>query len=463
MLSDHILDADQRLSQSLIWDVQRSYFLKNGMQAWQANVVPHTISSNPLLAHAYGQVVFGYLRDCLAAAHTESFSYDKKQPLYIIELGAGSGRLATHFLHHFLPRLQQSSFANLPVKYVMTDFVPQILDFWRQHEHFQPWIEAGVLDFALFDVMEQQAPPTLTLLNEKRTLTPKQITNPFVLIANYFFDSIPQDSFVLEDGLLCDNLLTLTSTQPEPDLADPAIWERLELDYEAIPLAQSPYEVDSYNEVLAWYEAYLPDTIFSFPNVGLDCLRGWQGDGANGRFLLLTADRGYTQAESLIGQPNPTPNLHGSFSLMVNYHAMSQYVRLNEGLVLQPAHYQDNLQISAYLLGQLPQEGMETAVAFQDSIGQAGPDDFYALKRAIEPHLNSFDLPQLLSYLRLSKWDADIFIDCFPALLTRVQQADPVWYADVDKLIEIIWRQYLPLEANPTLVECIKQLRKIIT
>ncbi len=182
-----------------------------------------------------------------------------------------------------------------------------------------------------------------------------------------------------------------------------------------------------------------------------------------GRFLLLTADRGYTQAESLIGQENPAPNLHGSFSLMVNYHAISQYVALNAGLILQPTHYQDNLQISAYLLGQQPQNGLETTLAFNDAIGQAGPDDFYALKQAIEPHLGSFSLPQLLSYLRLSTWDADIFTDCFPTLLTLVQQADPIWYADVQEIITKVWQQYLPLQINTDLEDNINQLRKIIT
>lgn len=445
----HILAADQRLSQSVIWEIQRRYFLRNGMKAWQADEVPHTISSNPFMARAYAQVVLGYLRDLQALT-----IFDPSQPIYIVELGAGSGRLAYHFLHQFYPRWQQLALADWSIKFVMTDFVPQIVDFWQTHERFQPWVEAGLLDFALFDVMEKRP---LTLHNANITLTPDQVRNPLILIANYFFDSIPQDSFVIEDGQLCQNLLTLTSCQPEPDLADPAIWERLELAYEAIPLAEPFYAEPVYNQILAEYEAGLPDTAVSFPNVGLDCVRFWQGFG-DSRALLLTADRGHILLDSLIDQEPPLPNLHGSFSLMVNYHAIGRFVELTGGQVLHPMQYQDNLQVAAYLLGQQPQGGQETRQAFADVVGQAGPDDFFALQEALKPHLSSLTLPQLLSYLRLSVWDAAVFCDCYSELFAQVQQADPVWYADVAQVIVEVWRQYLPLTENDELADLIKQL-----
>jgi hypothetical protein len=91
-----IIDADRPLSQSLIWQIQRAYFLENGMQAWQEDVVPSSISSNPVMARAYSQILFGYLHDCFAAARTGNFALDETQPIYIVELGAGSGRLAHH-------------------------------------------------------------------------------------------------------------------------------------------------------------------------------------------------------------------------------------------------------------------------------------------------------------------------------------------------------------------------------
>ena len=37
-------------------------------------------------------------------------------------------------------------------------------------------------------------------------LSPESVRNPLVLIANYFFDSIPQDAFHVEGGQLYESL-----------------------------------------------------------------------------------------------------------------------------------------------------------------------------------------------------------------------------------------------------------------
>ena len=459
MKKRHIIEADKPLSQSLLWQMQRAYFLQNGLKAWQNDVVPSDISSNPVMARAYSQILFGYLRDCFAAVQQGEFVLDAGQPINIVEMGAGSGRLAYHFLQTFLPRYQQSPFASQPIRYIMTDFVPEILDFWQAHTHFQPYFEAGILDCALFDVMAPERP--FSLQHSNQTLTPETVQNPLILIANYFFDSIPQDSFVIEEGLLCQNLLTLISSQPEPDLSDAAIWDRLELHYEPIPLEKSIYAEPVYNEILDDYEAHLPDTRFSLPNVGLDCVRYWQRWG-NGRLLLLTSDRGYTLPDSLINQPDPLPNLHGSFSLMVNYHAVSEYVARSDGVVCQVPHYQDNIQVLAYVLGEIPQATQETRLAFAEAVAAGGPDDFHAIKSVVEKQYDTMSLPQLLSFLRLSGWDGNIFAACWPYLERQLRQTDPVWYPDVALALNAIEQRYLSLTLTDSLVETIERLRALL-
>jgi hypothetical protein len=444
-----MLAGDQRLSKSILWQIQREFFLHKGVAAWQEDIVPHTISSNPFMARAYSQIILGYLRD-----YTASQSLNLNQPIYIIELGAGSGRLAYHFLHQFHNRLTESSLSHLSIQFVMTDFVPATLEFWQNHEDFKPWMAEGLLDFALFDV-EAMAP--LQLINSGKTVTPDTLQNPFILIANYFFDSIPQDSFTIEDGQLCENLLTVYSTQPEPNLADPSIWERLHLAYEAIPLLQPCYDNEDYNHILALYEEFLPDTTLLFPNVGLDCLNFWRGFG-NGRFLLLSSDRGYSLTESLLEQGDPLPNLHGSFSLMVNYHAITQYIHLQEGLVLQSPHYQNNIQTAGYLLGFESQPMAETQLAFKDAVIDGGPDDFFALKTALESQTDTLTLPQLLSLFRFSGWDADIFLDCFLTLRTHINQESEAWHDDVYQALMQIWQQYLPLDTENKLANAIQTL-----
>ena len=441
-----LLEADKRLSQSLIWQIQRDYFLKTGMAAWQADVVPHEISCNPYIARSYGRLILAYLRDWLAAG------LDVTEPIYVVELGAGSGRLTHHLLHYLAPILAEPPFASLPLRFILTDFAPANVAFWQAQPVLQRWVERGLLDFARFD---GTAPGPLRLERSDLSLTPAGCRNPIILLANYFFDSIPMDSFAIADGQLCENLLTLESDRPEPNLQDETLWERLNFAYEAIPLEAEPYDNPLYNEILFEYEAVLPDTQLTFPNASLDCLHFWQQARS---LLVLTADRGYTLLESLVDQPAPLPNLHGSFSMMVNYHAIARYTQLAGGMALHPPHYQDNLQLLALLLGALPGPATETARAFADSISAQGPDDYFALKQFVSSRYEQMTLPELLSWLRLSGHDSAILRACAPSLQTRLADADPSWFPDVCQLLWHCYQQHLPLDEADQLDSLIEDL-----
>src|SRR5438067_7126058 len=76
-----ILEQDQRLSQSLLWTLQRAFFDRQGIAAWSRGIVPHYITSNTYIARAYAGVVCGFLRDWRPAL-------DPRQRVYIVELGS---------------------------------------------------------------------------------------------------------------------------------------------------------------------------------------------------------------------------------------------------------------------------------------------------------------------------------------------------------------------------------------
>src|SRR5215207_7978012 len=152
-----ILGDHQRLSESVLWQLQTRYFEQQGVNAWRSGTVPHYITSNPFIARAYAQVVCGYLRDCRAAG-----LLDESEPIYIIELGAGSGRFGFHFFKKMAELLPHFALQNLPIKIVLTDFAQPTIDYWMQHPVLQPLVEQGLLDFARFDVTRDDE---ITLLN----------------------------------------------------------------------------------------------------------------------------------------------------------------------------------------------------------------------------------------------------------------------------------------------------------
>ena len=140
----HVLQRHSRLSQSLLWQLQRSFFSQKGIQAWSEGLVPHYITNNPFIAKAYARVVFGFLRDCSAASES---SGETSQPLYIIELGAGTGRFAYYFVTKLRDLIGPSAGQRFRFKYVMTDFPDKTVDSWQSNRYLLPFVEQGYLDF----------------------------------------------------------------------------------------------------------------------------------------------------------------------------------------------------------------------------------------------------------------------------------------------------------------------------
>ncbi|HEV7519013.1 MAG TPA: hypothetical protein VGR07_22205, partial [Thermoanaerobaculia bacterium] len=122
-----LLERNRRLSESLLWRLQRNFFERQGGQAWTAGTVPQYVTSNAWIADAYARIVFGWLRDWCAAPAADPGaphpSLDFEQPFHVVELGCGSGRFAYHFLLRFFDLLCRSALAGVPVRYVLTDFV----------------------------------------------------------------------------------------------------------------------------------------------------------------------------------------------------------------------------------------------------------------------------------------------------------------------------------------------------
>lgn len=431
-----ILEQDQRLSQSGIWKLQRTFFEQQGIRAWSRNTIPSYITTNPFIANAYGKVVFGFLRDWYSAAGN---SLDVSQPVYIIELGSGSGRFSYHFLKKFMDLFTRSTLKEIPIKYVMTDFSEDLINFWQNHSSLQPFVEQGLLDFAIFDA---EQPEELTLRHSGTVLSSATITNPLVLLANYLFNCIPQDCFAIQDGELYESLITLSTSKPDLEISDPTLLDSLETSYNRHPIIADYYDDPEFNKLLDSYQQRLPDTTFTFPHLALKCLRFFC-DLSDGRLLLLCGDQGYSEQEDLLDRERPSITLHsGCFSMMVNYHAIGEYVRNQGGQVLRTAHRYTNLYVSAYLLGQHPDDYPETAQSFREAIEPAGPDDFYILKSSLEGVYNTLSLQQMLIYLRFSGWDSNIFLGFYSTLLERVKEASEDEQYALSQTVQQVWNTY---------------------
>jgi tetratricopeptide repeat protein/putative S-adenosyl-L-methionine-dependent methyltransferase len=434
-----VLEAGQPLSRSLLWRLQRNFYERQGPAAWTAGALPQSITSNPWIADAYARVVLGWLRDGAAAG-----AIDPGRPVHLIELGAGSGRFGYLFLRRLRDLLDRSSLAHLRLRYVLTDFAESNVSALRCHPALRPLAQAGHLDFARYDAGSDVE---IRLLGTGETLAPGTLGNPLCAIANYLFDSLPQDCFrVTAEGELRELRVTLSSPRPELILDDPELLGRVRIAWEEAPVAGDPYGEPGLDRLLAGYRERLRDTHLLFPVGALRTvlkLALLAGD----RLLLLAGDKGYCHEAMLHGREAPGVAIHGCLSMMVNFHALGRLFEERGGAFLHTSALAPDLAVVAGLLGPSPDGpagAAETRLAFDEAIERGSPSDFFQLKTALEASAGSLSLPQLLAWLRLSGWDPNVFLKCAAPLLQAVESATEAERQDLRRDLHRVWESWFP-------------------
>lgn len=94
----------------------------------------------------YARLILGYLKDCFGSC-VSSMHVDIRRPIYIVELGAGSGKFSYYVLKKLmdLREFWPKTGIQVPFKYIMTDITEANIAFWRKHPKFKPFIEVIIL------------------------------------------------------------------------------------------------------------------------------------------------------------------------------------------------------------------------------------------------------------------------------------------------------------------------------
>ena len=404
------MDEPAPLSQSRVWELQRAFYEDNASEAFAE--IPHQIVDNPFVAAAYARVVVGYLRDCARGA------LDLDEPLYVVELGAGPGRFAHGFRRELDAFVEALPFALPPIVYVMTDLGESTIQQWAAN----PALDDERFDFARFDV---GGDGVLNL--RRRGVALDRLANPLVVIANYVFDSIPADAFAISDGGVQECLVSVEGA-----------------DVASMQLAFSRGPVRSYGDpdldaLLEHYRTTLDGTVVTLPHVAIRCVRRLR-ELAGDRLLLLAADKTHSTEASLAQRSEPELTVHGgSFSLMVNFHALAWYAERHGGAALHGGDRHMALDVVALLFGSPPGGHAETRLAYADALDRFGPEDLSFLAEGIERAASQLGVAELVALLRLSGWDAFTLLGVAGHLREQAAEADP---AAQDGLREALLKTY---------------------
>lgn len=430
--AEYLVEDTRPFSQSLIWQLQRQYYDRHGINAWGENRIPFNITTSPYIAGAYARIVFGFLRDWQA-------QLDLSEPVYIIEIGAGSGRLGFNFLKQLSEFFDDSVLKRIPLKYVLTDLVLKNVEYWEKHPTLKPFVETGQLDFAQFDAVNDTR---IQLRRSGKTLAAGTLKNPLILLANYILDSLPQDLFSIENGQLYAVHTGLYSSQPEPDLLDPDIIGRLEIVYDRMPVSEDYYHDADTAPILKQYRETMGSTILTFPYQALACIRALQRF-SGGHMLLLSGDKGEHRAEEMMHQSIPPITLHDNgFSMMFNYHALVQYFLNQGGTVLSVPYRHASLDILAFVSG--APSTTETRQAYRDFIEYNNPDDHFSAMLGFD-RKEGVTLVEILAYLRMKRYDTHAFVLIYPMLMKKMNAIPEVLVPELKQMVYRVWNYYYHL------------------
>lgn len=248
---------------------------------------------------------------------------DPSEPLYIIELGTGSGKFSYFMLKALEEMKDVCDFPLSKIVYVMTDFTENNFNFWRNHPSLKAYFESGQLDAGIFDAVQDRS---ITLWRSGKVLGPGTCKNPICVVANYLFDTLYHDIFQVDAGQLKEGLVSVGSKRSEePDPLEPDIIQRLDNLYRYEPISPSYYLEEEGDEVhlrrvLNWYQNYFRNKAqggsILLPIGALRALRRL-GAFSDGRAIVISGDKGNNNPEQFMGLMDPHIAVHGSFSLMV--------------------------------------------------------------------------------------------------------------------------------------------------
>ena len=321
--------------------------------------MPHYVTSNPFIARGYARVAASFAADCRRAGLA-----DGGETIDVIELGSGSGRFAHRFLIDFLTYIGR---LGLAARYIATDFAPATLGFLAGHPALARWLSDGTLVLGRFDA------PAGPLLGYPDEPPPREAAAaPLIVIANYVWDGLPQDCFVVTDGGLQENRLELSLPLAVPEDEAHLALDRARTRWVPCP-APRPYYADPELESLLDRHVALPEgTAFLIPTAALAALATLL-DLSRGATLVLSADRGMLSEAQLAGARQPRLARHGSVSFDVNYFALGAWARARGARVIDAGAKPASLAIQAQLHGAAGAAPGLTPLAFGESLDAAAP------------------------------------------------------------------------------------------
>ncbi|MDF2866639.1 MAG: tetratricopeptide repeat family protein [Gammaproteobacteria bacterium] len=401
-----------RLSQTNLWQKQGDFYQKQGIDAWNRRV-PFYATSNPSIANSYAHIIVTFMQELKAQNKLTH------EPVYIVEMGCGSGTFSFYLLQR-LAELKRSLGDLLPrFVYVMSDLVASNVDFWEQHKAFQPYLNEGLLDFAQFDLLQDNA---FNLRRGQYSLD-EHIEAQYIFIANYLLDTLAHDVFKLRNGTLYEILFT-PEIDAYPNLAssDQLIGLKSldsKLDYN--PISWARYSEEGLNRFINDNIATCNDHFLTIPIGSIEAINTLRRI-SHDRMLMLVTDKGYIDYQHYYGRFEPDLAFHtGCFSMMVNFEALAYYFKVRGGDYYHQST-QHSIQTCLYWANGSLATMPLTYQALEMCLNVFSPGNMLNIYEILAKTSGYHRLNNIVACLSLTQWDPQVFNACLDAILREIHQ-----------------------------------------
>jgi hypothetical protein len=388
------LDQQIPFSQASIWQWQRDFYAKKGLDAWDS-CVPFLITNNVVIAEQYATAIY-----LLVKGLCEQKQFDLTQPLPIIELGAGHGRFAFLVLKSLMPMLTAYN-PKIKLLYILTDYAKRNIEFWQDQPQLSAFVENKTLDFALFDLDHPEKPIVGNISN--KTIN---TSNPLVLFANYIIDTIASDYYSFTQDQM--NWATLTTTTDKKNIKQGGPKDFSEINY-TIDYTACPRKNDAPNFMQSIWSHYqkLQLKHIPIPEIFLNALNILVDQGHE-KLFLIASDHGYTNLDELKIASPPELKRHHSFSIMVNFDAISHYFTYKKGRGYTGQKTDQGLKTCFFSLNMDTDAMTDLTTHMRQVTDRFNAADFLELIKPLKDKSNK-NLSSWISLLKLCDWDPIIF------------------------------------------------------
>lgn len=418
------------LSKSAIWQSNHAFFADGGNQVWKQ--VPHHVTNAPYHARRTAQLVASYWQELLKTGIAIS-----SEPFYLLEIGSGIGKFAALFVRELKDQLIKAGLTEIHFTFILTDISQQVIDRYQKHPSLTPLVQTGHVDFALYDLL---ADTEITLIN--RNIRLKDPANPLVSIANYVLCSLPQDYFKIENRKLFIGKIPAITL---PENTYPNQYFTLEtlgfpVQYEAI---NNPYKEEFMNRYLIELEQKVDLGYFIYPKSSVRGLSNLLSHISK-KMLFILSDKGFATDTGLRAMEEIGFTMHGQgFSFPVDYKAIGKYTEFHHGSSIYQSIEQD-LSTAVYSFGHQLEQLPTYIQQAKEVLDLPSSGDLIQLFHEIPGNTSVLSWNSLISLLKVSYWDPEIFSMLFPSLTEYLPNISSLEINKLLRALPLIERNYYP-------------------